>query len=176
MIGEKIFLRMSIPVENRPRLWSGKVVMEIVTARTEDIEELAGLLGHLFAQEAEFQPDIDIQRRGIWMVLQNPANGTIWVARNQQRIVGMVMVLYTVSTALGGRVGILEDLVVLPEFRNQGIGTRLVRHAAEHARQMGLLRLTLLTDGDNILSQQLYQKLGWTRSEMVPMRLLTPVH
>ncbi len=149
--------------------------MEIVTAKTEDIEELAGLLGHLFAQEAEFHPDIDIQRRGIWMVLQNPSTGTIWVAREPQekRIIGMVMVLYTVSTALGGRVGILEDLVVLPEFRNQGIGTRLLRHASEQARQMGLLRLTLLTDGDNEPAQKLYQKLGWSRSEMVPMRFMT---
>ena len=148
--------------------------MEIVTARTEDIEELAGLLGHLFAQEAEFQPDLDIQRRGIWMVLQNPNTGTIWVARDsRQRIVGMVMVLYTVSTALGGRVGILEDLIVMPEERGRGIGTRLLRHASEQARQMGLLRLTLLTDGDNDAARKLYEKLGWKRSGMIPMRFMS---
>jgi GNAT superfamily N-acetyltransferase len=83
----------------------------------------------------------------------------------------MANLLYTVSTALGGKVGLLEDMVVRPEFRGQGVGLALLSAAIEYAQQVGCLRLTLLTDVDNLSAQQFYQRAGFAQSSMVPMRL-----
>ena len=84
----------------------------------------------------------------------------------------MVSLLPLVSTALGAPTAILEDMIVKPEFRGQGIGQSLIKAAKTHALQKGYARMTLLTDGDNAKAQVFYEALGFTRSSMVPFRLL----
>ena len=144
----------------------------VAPANEGDIPALCGLLTLLFEQEAEFAPDSEKQKRGLSMVISRPEQGLILVARHGEQIVGMVSLLYTWSTALGGRVALLEDLQVLPECRNQGIGSKLLQHALCAARQMECLRITLLTDCDNQRAQVFYQRWGFVLSPMIPMRCL----
>ncbi|MGH8704994.1 MAG: GNAT family N-acetyltransferase [Burkholderiales bacterium] len=140
-------------------------------ARAGDLPQLVELLGILFAQEAEFAPDPEKQLRGLRLVMEDPATGWICVAREGARVLGMVSILRSVSTAEGGPAGQLEDLVVRPECRGRGIGSRLLAYAVEQASDDGLLRLTLLTDGDNARAQRLYERAGFRPSGMRPMRL-----
>lgn len=144
---------------------------EFDTARESDLEQLVELLGLLFSQEAEFTPNTGKQSRGLKLILGNPALGRIYVARGEGRILAMVSILETVSTAEGGRAGLLEDMVVRPELRGQGIGKGLLDHAIERSRELGLLRLTLLTDSDNVTARGLYADAGFQFSPMRPMRI-----
>ncbi|MNY66030.1 putative phosphinothricin acetyltransferase YwnH [compost metagenome] len=75
------------------------------------------------------------------------------------------------STALGARVALLEDMVVDTGARGTGIGSALLEQAIAHARDSGCRRITLLTDGDNAAAQRLYRRHGFGRSPMVPLRL-----
>jgi len=136
-----------------------------------DIPALCELLSQLFEQEAEFTPDQAAQRRGLQMILTDNATGMILVAREGQQIVAMVNLLYTVSTALGTRVALLEDMVVAPSQRNCGLGSRLLDAAVRYARRNGCRRITLLTDSDNLSAQRFYQRQGFSRSSMIPLRL-----
>ena len=140
-------------------------------ARREDLPQLVELLEILFAQEHELSPDAVKQERGLRLILENPAVGRIYVAREGDRVLGMVNIQKTVSTAEGGPVGSFEDFVVRPGQRGKGLGTRLIRYAIEQSAAEGLLRLILLTDGDNAGAQRLYEKAGFARSGMLPMRL-----
>ena len=83
----------------------------------------------------------------------------------------MVNLLYTVSTALGDRVALLEDMVVSPNVRGSGVGSRLMEHAIQFARLNGCKRITVLTDRENESAQRFYQKHGFGFSAMMPMRL-----
>jgi ribosomal protein S18 acetylase RimI-like enzyme len=83
----------------------------------------------------------------------------------------MINLLYTVSTALGARVAILDDMVVLPQFTGLGAGSKLLQAPIAHARASGCKRITLLTDGDNEAAQKFYSNHGFTASRMVPFRL-----
>jgi len=136
-----------------------------------DIPALCELLSQLFEQEAEFTPDQAAQRRGLQMILTDNATGMILVAREGRQIVAMVNLLYTVSTALGTRVALLEDMVVAPSQRNCGLGSRLLDAAVRYARRNGCRRITLLTDSDNLSAQRFYQRQGFSRSSMIPLRL-----
>lgn len=137
-----------------------------------DIPVMTRLLGHLFAQEAEFMPDEAAQRRGLEMILADPDSGSLLVAEEAGQVIGMVSLLYTVSTALGARVAILEDMVVAPEARNGGFGRALLDAAIARARADGCRRITLLTDGANTDAQRFYERAGFSASEMLPMRLM----
>ena len=145
--------------------------IDIVTATEKNIPDLCDLLKVLFSQEMEFSPDSSAQTRGLRTIIQNPAIGVILVGKINGASVGMVNILFTISTALGERVAILEDMVVLPAYRNSGIGAQLLEHAIDDARNRGCKRITLLTDASNELAHRFYQRSGFTPSSMIPFRL-----
>jgi GNAT superfamily N-acetyltransferase len=105
------------------------------------------------------------------MILADARIGRIFVAREGGRIIAMAILLYTVSTAEGGRAGLFEDLVVAPEARGSGVGSALLQFVIDEATREGLRRLTLLTDRDNERAQALYRRRGFVDSTMRPMRL-----
>lgn len=144
--------------------------MEISKATLNDIPRLCELLFSLFHQEAEFIPDQQAQERGLSEVIGDSDVGDIFVVRDDGEIVGMVNLLYTVSTALGGRVALLEDMVVASNKRSQGIGSLLIDHAIEFAKERGCMRITLLTDGDNEGAQKFYGRHGFSNSSMTVFR------
>jgi GNAT superfamily N-acetyltransferase len=146
-------------------------VIDCGQAQEKDLPALVELLGQLFASEAEFSPDASKQERALKMILADAKVGRIFVARDGKTVVAMASLLYTVSTAEGGRAALFEDLVVRPDYRKQGIGAKLLGYVIEQARAEGLLRLTLLTDMQNERAQVMYRKLGFTGSPMKPMRL-----
>lgn len=145
--------------------------MELSSAVTTDIPQLCSLLDYLFTQETEFEADREAQSRGLHKVINDPNVGDILVVRQHDDIIAMVNLLYTVSTALGERVGILEDMVVSPVVRGSGIGSKLLAYAIEFAKEKGCKRLTLLTDNDNVDAQRFYQQHGFSKSAMIPLRV-----
>ena len=146
--------------------------MQIATATLADVPALSALLSVLFAQEAEFTPDPLAHARGLARIIDNPDLGIVLAARNGDTVVGMVNLLYTISTALGEKVALLEDLVVAPQARGAGIGSQLLTQAIAAARAGGCKRITLLTDRANEAAHRLYKRHGFAASTMMPMRLL----
>jgi ribosomal protein S18 acetylase RimI-like enzyme len=140
-------------------------------ARQSDLPRLVELLGILFESEAEFSADAEKQRTALQAILADPAKGKIYVAREGREVVAMASLLYTVSTAEGGKAALFEDLVTAPEHRKRGIGAALLKHVIEQARAEGVLRITLLTDMQNERAQAMYRRVGFVGSPMKPMRL-----
>jgi ribosomal protein S18 acetylase RimI-like enzyme len=147
------------------------MAIEFGTATAKDLPQLVELLGQLFAQEAEFHPDASKQKRALEAILASPAIGKLFVAREGRRVVAMASLLYTISTAEGGKAALFEDLVVHPDERKRGIGEALLKHVVDQARAEGVLRITLLTDMQNERAQAMYRRAGFVGSPMKPMRL-----
>ena len=62
----------------------------------------------------------------------------------------------------------IHDLAVLPEYRGQGIGKRLLDAVAEHGRHIGCCKLTLETQEHNYKAQTLYKGVGFARDVHTP--------
>lgn len=144
----------------------------IEPATMEDLPVLADLLFDLFSLEADFNPDRTKQLRGLRLILETPSRGRIFVLRRHGQILGMINLLFTISTAEGGAVILLEDLVIHRDHRRQGYGSMLLQHAIRYAKDKGFLRITLLTDRSDQGAINFYKKHGFYVSEMAPMRLL----
>ena len=140
-------------------------------AGPDDIAQLVDLLGILFTQEAELEPDPEKQRRALQIILADGARARIYVARDGERVVAMAALHFTTSTAEGGKVAWFEDCIVRPEHRRQGVGKALLEYVIGQARAEGALRVMLLTDGDNHSAQALYRRSGFRDSAMLAMRL-----
>ena len=99
----------------------------IEQATLEDLPQLTDLLYDLFTQEGDFVPNRAKQMRGLRLILEQPSRGRIFVLRQNGTILGMINLLFTISTAEGGFVIMLEDVIVHCAHRGKGFGDKLLQ-------------------------------------------------
>jgi GNAT superfamily N-acetyltransferase len=127
-----------------------------------DVAALVALLSLLFSIETDFMPDPIIQRRGLELLLAHPSHGQAFVARHVTAgLVGMASAQLVVSTAVGACSAWIEDVVIDPAFRGQGVGRALLDKARDWAKAKGATRIQLLADADNQPALDFYRHLGW---------------
>lgn len=139
-------------------------------ATLDDLPRMADLLAELFTLESDFQPERAKQLRALNTILDNPAVGRLFVLRVDGVVAGMANALLSISTAEGGTVLVLEDVIVDRAQRGGGLGRRLVEQVLDWARQQGMTRVTLLADRQNEAALAFYRKLGFTSSNMAVLR------
>jgi GNAT superfamily N-acetyltransferase len=144
--------------------------LEIRFGRPSDLHDLVALLQELFSIEADFTPDPERQRRGLALLLDGAADHRVFVVEGEGRAVGMATVQVLISTAEGGPVGLVEDVVVAPEHRGRGLGRRLLAAVEGWAYQRGLARLQLLADRENAPALRFYEQAGWAPTQLVCWR------
>jgi GNAT superfamily N-acetyltransferase len=138
-------------------------------ATAADLPALVALLQELFAIEADFRGDPARQERGLRLLLDSPG-GKIWVAEEQERVVGLCTLQVLVSTAEGGPAGWVEDVVVASDRRGLGIGRQLLAALETWAVRHGLSRLQLLADRENHPALDFYRRLGWEGTRLIALR------
>ena len=144
--------------------------LRIEPATIEDLPALTNLVSDLFDTQSDFLVNETRHARGIELILEQPSRGRIFVIRNDMEVLGMVNLLFTISTARGGLVILLEDLVVHPTYRRAGLGGLLLEFAETFAKEKGFKRITLLTERVGQGTEEFFEKNGYTLSGLVPMR------
>jgi len=91
--------------------------------------------------------------------LARQTNATILVAENDDRLVGYMFVLG--GTAQKTKHSAYIVIGILNEYRGQGVGTALFKHAEEWARSQQITRLELTTVTENTAGVALYKKSGF---------------
>jgi ribosomal protein S18 acetylase RimI-like enzyme len=147
--------------------------MEIVIrdAEPSDLEALVELLAQLFSIEADFEVDPQRQRRGLARLMDGcQKHACIKAAVVEGRVVGMCSAQTLVSTAEGGTVALLEDMVVAPPWQGRGIGRDLIGSVIQWALLRGASRLQLLADRNNHPALAFYEKTGWRTTDLICLR------
>jgi len=140
-------------------------------AKTADIPRMCGLLSELFSIESDFSPDLQKQATGLSLLLNDKSDlSIVLVAEKDDEIIGMCSVQTLISTAEGGPVGLLEDLIVRKDSRGNGIGTRLLSEILGWCATKDISRLQLLRDLDNERALKFYECNGWADTRLVCMR------
>lgn len=143
--------------------------MIIRPAQSYDVMPMTELLMQLFSIEKDFVVDPRKQSAGLTQLLQDP-RANILVAEIDGKVVAMIQVQTLISTAEGGKVGLVEDLVVHHDWRKRGIGRRLLDAVECWAQEQGMTRLQLLTDHDNANALNFYEHAGWQKTHMICIR------
>lgn len=138
-------------------------------ARLGDVEQLTVLLGDLFTMESDFAPDPVAQRKGLAALLRE-GDVKLLVAEANDRVIGMCSAQLLVSTAQGGVVALVEDVIVVKDRRGQGIGRTLLKALERWALDEGASRLQLVADKDNAEAMAFYGRLGWKKTNLVVFR------
>ena len=134
-----------------------------------DMACLVELLAELFSIEEDFMINTELQKTGLDKLL-NSRGSYVFVADIKGMIAGMCTLQILISTAEGGYVGLVEDIVVKNGYRHTGIGNKLLEYLEKNAADLGLLRLQLLADKNNIPALQFYDKLKWKKTGLICFR------
>ena len=146
-------------------------MMKIRQAAAADLPALVNLLAILFSIEEDFAADAARQEMGLRRLLDNDnSRAAVLVAEEKGQVVGMCTGQLLVSTAEGGLSALVEDVVLLPEWRGRGTGRQLMRAIADWAIQQGATRVQLLADRNNSSALAFYRKIGYRVTELICLR------
>jgi GNAT superfamily N-acetyltransferase len=150
--------------------------MEVIirAARTGDISRMCCLLNELFSLESDFEPDVVKQAKGLGMLVTDSSGSSlVLVAVDKEgSVVGMATIQTLISTAEGGRVGLVEDVIVDSQCRCRGVGTMLLARIIDWARENKVTRLQLLADRINHVAVDFYRSRGWSATSLNCMRIM----
>ncbi len=145
----------------------------IRTAQLSDLDALIALLNELFDIETDFCGDAEKQRTGLTLLL-NSDSACVFVAQrtDNNEVIAMCSVQTLISTAEGGHVGLVEDVIVNTAYRGHGIGKKLLRHLTDWAVQHDFKRLQLLADKTNAPALAFYNQQHWQTTQLIALRKL----
>lgn len=137
-------------------------IRDIIIRRAQyhDLSVMAKLLEELFAIESDFKIDHAKQYAGLRRLYEK-RQCDLLVAKHRNTVVGMVTMQPLVSTAEGGVIGVVEDLIVTTSMRGKGIGRRLLSEMASIAKEREYHRIQLAYDHRNEQAVDFYTKFGF---------------
>jgi len=102
----------------------------------------------------------------------DPSEGLQLIARDSDGTPqGFATIYWTWQTLYGARVGVLNDLFVIPESRGSGTGRALIERCRELCGERGAEKLVWETAPDNTTAQRLYDGIGAERSTWLTYEL-----
>jgi GNAT superfamily N-acetyltransferase len=128
-----------------------------------DIEALAPLLDQ-YRQFYGHESDL-LAAREFLLARFNHGESVLFIAYEAGEPAGFVQLYPSFSTASLARTFILNDLFVSENCRRKKVGALLLEAAADFAKSLGAVRLTLSTAATNKPAQALYESAGWKRDE-----------
>ncbi|PSB00461.1 GNAT family N-acetyltransferase [Merismopedia glauca] len=137
--------------------------MKVFLASFEHLEQVSQLFDRyrVFYQQSS---DLEAARNFLEERFQK-SDSTLLVASYRGKIVGFTQLYPSFSSVSMKPVWILNDLFVEELYRNQGVAKLLMNAAENLARETGVIRITLATQGSNIAAQSLYKSLGYSQQE-----------
>jgi len=106
-------------------------------------------------------PDLALARKFLLERFQHNESIVFVAIGDDDAALGFVQLFPSFSSGAAARILILNDLFVVPNARRAGVGRLLLRAAADFAKAVGAVRLTLSTELTNTSAQALYEAEGW---------------
>ena len=137
-----------------------EIAVAIVPAASEDRDAVVELLAE---QLAEHQ--IDTARAAITHavdgMLGDERRGFVLLAKEVDAAIGVAWVSFTWTVEHGGKTSWLEELYILPDRRESGLGTRLLHAVLERARASGCAAVDLEVESEHRRAANLYARHGF---------------
>ena len=130
-------------------------------ATEADLDELVAMMRALYAEDEGFAFDEAVARKGLALLLEDDRNGRVWLIRMDGETAGYIVLATSFSLEYHGRDAFIDEVYVVPTWRDRGIGARALERAVEECRAMGVAAVHLEVGHDNPKARALYERLGF---------------
>jgi GNAT superfamily N-acetyltransferase len=146
-------------------------MLTITTVGTADIPELMPML-RAYCDFYRVDPSDERLLALVAALIAEPSEGLQLIARDTDGTpLGFATIYWTWQTLHAGRVGVLNDLFVVPASRGSGTGRALIERCRELCRERGAEKLVWETAPDNTTAQRLYDGIGAEKSTWLTYEL-----
>lgn len=140
--------------------------IEITAAGEEDLAELLPLMRGYCDFYRSTPTDEQLLAISRTLIADPEREGVQLIARDEGgTAVGFTTMFWTWETNHGGRVGVMNDLFVIPPARGTGAADGLIAACGERCRTRGVARLAWQTALDNHRAQAVYDRVGGHREQ-----------
>lgn len=101
--------------------------------------------------------------RSVAPMLSPDGPGFVLLAKDGGHHLGLAAVAFSWTLEHGGRSAWLDELYVVPDHRDAGIGTALLDRALAEVRREGCLAVDLEVDAEHRRAESLYHRRGFQR-------------
>ncbi len=136
--------------------------MNIYRAKPKDLPGLLHLMQKQFL-EHEIEFDLDQLEAAIIHLLTHEELGFALTAKDGDQSVGIAVIPFAWTLEHGGKSAWLDELYVLPGYRNAGIGTLLIERLMKEAEKAGCLAVDLEVEVDHRRVEALYERMGFEK-------------
>lgn len=139
------------------------VCMNLRRATLDDLAAILKLYGYLHPDDPVLDPAGASVRNHWERILANP-HLRYFVADVKGEVVSTCTLTFIPNLTRGMRpYGLIENVVTSPDYRQQGYGTRLLRHVLAEAWESGCYKVMLLTGSKREETLSFYKKAGFQR-------------
>jgi len=146
-------------------------VSEISRVTAADLDALLPLM-RAYCDFYEVSPPDDALLALARALIADPEReGLQLLARRDGEAVGFATIYWSWATTIASRIGVMNDLYVVPAARGTGAAEQLIRACAAECKHKGAAELTWQTAPDNERAQRVYDRLGAKRSQWIDYSL-----
>ena len=142
-------------------------MVAIRPANPADQESVLELL-RIYCDEANTPLSDQHLLAGLVPLLTENQHGVVLVAE-EENIIGYSILTWGWGIESGGMEALVDEMLIHPSRRGQGIGEALLQATLELAKQAGVKVVFLETEKDNPRSRKLYSKVGFEEESSIWM-------
>ncbi len=143
-----------MPLKKAPRLFSLK------RAHESDHRLFTTFVNQLYKEDNRSALSNKDCQKTLTEFDRSPNKGRAFFIQQESKTIGYILLVPFWANEYGGNIVSIDELFVMPEHRNQGIGTQVIEFI-QQKRPWNAVGLYLVTSLDNHRAQKLYQKLGF---------------
>ena len=134
--------------------------LELIPVDYRYIERLLELmLAYYHYGQLEFEKDKACQ--AVLQLLAEDQLGKIWLISFEGKLVGYLAVTFGFSLEFGGKDAFIDEFFILEEYRNQGIGSTVLKLAEQFLMQQKVLALHLEVNAEHEAAKHFYKAGGF---------------
>lgn len=142
-------------------------MLAIRPANSADQESVLALL-RIYCDEANAPLSDQHLLAGLVPLLTKNQHGVVLVAE-EEKIIGYSILTWGWGIESGGMEALVDEMLIHPSRRSEGIGEMLLQATLERAKQEGVKVVFLETEKDNPRSRKLYSKVGFEEESSIWM-------
>jgi GNAT superfamily N-acetyltransferase len=147
-------------------------------ADRDDIPTLLALMSEFYS-ESGYALDHVLAEAAFSAILSDERLGYVWLIDEESQDVGYVVVALRFGMEYGGLMACLDDLFVVPQNRNKGLGTTALVQVRDFCKTIGIRAITVEVGFRNEPAQKVYRRLGLAEApdrQLLALALERPTH
>ena len=135
----------------------------ITPATLDDLPNMVDFQLKMASETEGLELDKTVLERGIESALNDSGKARYFIAKNNDKTVGMLMITTEWSDWRAGWVWWIQSVYVVPEMRGEGVFGALYSYVKELVKEMhDVMGIRLYVDKRNLRAQKVYEAVGMT--------------